>query len=346
MIKFNLILILVALSGLLKVHAQEAKEVKRPKITGVAHIALYVKNIDQARAFYKDFLGFAEPYSLKKNNSEELALFFIKINDRQFVEIFPEKTPETDRLYHYAIETDDAEGMRQYLALKGCKVPAKTPTGRTGNLNYTVTDPNGIGCEIVQYTAAGFTMKDFGKNMPDTRISKHMTHVGIMVANLDSAMKFYKDILGFKETWRGSSDGKVLSWVNMRVPDGDDYIEFMLFDKAPSKDRKGTMNHICLVADDIAASGKVLQSRKLPEGCKLPTEMKTGINRKRQINYYDGDGTRIEIMEPKTIDGIPVPSSTAPAPKSLQKTIEELSWKKVATDMPDQRYLICIRHGK
>jgi len=296
------------------IYAQGKTEVKRPKISGVAHIALYVKNIDQARAFYKDFLGFEEPYSLKKNNSDELALTYFKINDRQLIEIFPEKTPTTDRLYHFAIETDDAEGMRQYLKSKGIKVPDKTPTGRTGNLNYFVTDPNGIICEIVQYTPEGWTMKNFGKDMSDTRISRHMSHVGIMTANLDSALKFYRDILGFKETWRGSSNGTTLSWVNLKVPDGDDYIELMLFDKEPSADRKGTMNHICLVVDDVAASGKILQDRKLPEGCKLPSEMKTGINRKKQINYYDCDGTRIEIMEPKTIDGLPVPSSTAPTP--------------------------------
>lgn len=311
------ITVLVLVAGLLPLHSQMTRNVKRPKITGVAHAAFFVKNIDQARAFYKDFLGYAEPYSLKKNNSDELALTYIKINDRQVIEIFPERDAGSDRLYHFAIETDDAEGMRQYLASKGVKVPEKTPAGRTGNLNYFVTDPNGIICEIVQYTPNGRTIQNFGKDMPYTRISDHMSHVGIMVANLDSAMKFYHDILGFKEIWRGSSNGTMLSWVNMKAPEGDDYIEFMLFEKEPLTDRKGTMNHICLVVDDVAASGKILQSRKLPEGFRIPTEMKTGINRKRQINYYDGDGTRVEIMEPKTIDGLPVPSSNAPAPKLI-----------------------------
>lgn len=172
-----LITLLFTFAGLLSLHSQVNNNIKRPKITGVAHAAFYVKNIDQARAFYKYFLGFAEPYSLKKNNRDELALTYIKINDRQVIEIFPEKTPESERLYHFAIETDDAEGMRQYLASKGIK---------------------------------------------------------------------------------------------------------------------------------------------LLEGCKIPTEMKTGINRKRQINYYDGDGTRVEIMEPKTVDGQPVPSSNAPAPKFIR----------------------------
>jgi catechol-2,3-dioxygenase len=41
-----------------------AQEVKRPKILGVAHMALYVSDLGKARAFYKDFLGFDEPYQL------------------------------------------------------------------------------------------------------------------------------------------------------------------------------------------------------------------------------------------------------------------------------------------
>lgn len=45
-------------------------------------------------------------------------------------------------------------------------------------------------------------------------------------------MRFYPEILG-NEFWRGSSSGKFLSGVNMRVPDGRDYIEFMLHDKTP-----------------------------------------------------------------------------------------------------------------
>jgi lactoylglutathione lyase len=42
---------------------------------------------------------------------------------------------------------------------------------------------------------------------------------------------------------------------------------------------------------------------------------RTGINRKRQVNLFDPDGTRVELMEPDTIDGRPVPSSTLPPPR-------------------------------
>ena len=47
-------------------------------------------------------------------------------------------------------------------------------------------------------------------------------------------------------------------------------------------------------------------------------EIRTGVNRKRQINLYDPDGTRIELMEPNTVDGQPAPNSTAPAPHGRQ----------------------------
>jgi hypothetical protein len=44
-------------------------------------------------------------------------------------------------------------------------------------------------------------------------------------------------------------------------------------------------------------------------------EIRTGRNRKRQCNLFDPDGTRIELMEPKTVDGQPAPPSDAPPPR-------------------------------
>ena len=130
-------LCLAAIAGL-----ASGQEPKRPKIIGVAHAAFYVSDVDKARVFYKDLLGYEEPFSLK-NPDGSLSLTFIKINDKQYIELFPEKEPKTDRLNHISVETDDAEGMRAYLAAKGFKTPAKVSKGRIGNLNFNVTDPGG-----------------------------------------------------------------------------------------------------------------------------------------------------------------------------------------------------------
>jgi catechol 2,3-dioxygenase-like lactoylglutathione lyase family enzyme len=219
-------------------------------------------------------------------------------------------------MYHFAIEVDDAEAMRVYLVSRGVKVPEKTPKGKTGNANYFIDDPNGNIVEIVQYLPDGWNVRDHGKFMPDTRVSTRMSHVGVMVGQFDASLKFYEDVLGFKEIWRGSSNGKTLSWVNLQVPEGQDYVEFMLYDKYPVTDRIRTLQHICLEVPDVEKAGAVLAGRPLPEGSKPPTPMKAGINGKRQINYFDPDGTRVEIMEPNTFDGKPRPPSDALAPKS------------------------------
>src|SRR5689334_24622872 len=129
--------------------------VARPKITGVSHIALYVHDIERSRAFYKDFLGFAEPYSLP-NADGTLHLTWIKINDRQTIELFPEKEAGSDRLYHIALETDDAVAMRDYLAAHGVKVPDKVGVGKIGNQNYFITDPDGHNVAIGTYMPEGW----------------------------------------------------------------------------------------------------------------------------------------------------------------------------------------------
>ena len=197
-------LLAAALPGLLLAAAQ------RPPITGVSHIALFVHDMAKARAFYKDFLGFAEPF-FTTNNNGSLHVVWIKINDRQTIELFPEKQAGSDRLNHYSLETTDAEAMRLYLASRGVKVPDKVGKGRIGNFNFNITDPDGHTVEIVQYARDGWTMRHEGNFLPDTRISTHMTHVGVLVGDLEPALRFYLDILGGKETWRGTKDPKQLS---------------------------------------------------------------------------------------------------------------------------------------
>jgi catechol 2,3-dioxygenase-like lactoylglutathione lyase family enzyme len=291
-----------------------AQTPQRPHIVGVAHIAVFAHDYEKSRSFYGDFLGFEEPYSLK-NKDGSPSLTFFKINDHQYIELFPEREANSDRLNHISLETDDIEALRLYLASKGIKVPDHAQPARIGNLSFNIIDPAGHQVELVQYMPTGKTVAAYGKYMSDTRISSHMTHVGLIVTQLDPEYKFYTDILGFKETWRGSSSGTVLSWVNLKVPDGDDYIEFMLAKNAPDPAHRGSAHHLCLQVPDVAASVETLKTRPYFKTYDHPIEERLGINRKRQANLFDPDGTRTELMEPHTIDGKPTPPSTAPSPE-------------------------------
>jgi catechol 2,3-dioxygenase-like lactoylglutathione lyase family enzyme len=204
--------------------------------------------------------------------------------------------------------------MRVYLKSKGVAVPEKTGKGKIGNLNYFVTDPDGHTVEIVQYMPDGWTVREKGNFLPDTRISTRIPHIGIIVTNLDAATAFYHGILGCTETWRGGGNPSKLSWVNLKVPEGDDYLEFMLYSQSPLPGDRGRQHHMCLEVPDIDKAKAILEQRVSKINYTKPLEIKTGVNRKRQMNLYDPDGTRVELMEPHTIDGIPTPSSTAPPP--------------------------------
>jgi lactoylglutathione lyase len=288
--------------------------VKRPRILGVAHMALFVSDLQKSRAFYKDFLGYEEPYALKREDGTD-RIAFIKINEDQYLELFAESPKQDGHLNHISFFTDSAEAMRDYLAWKDVKVPDKVGKGKIGNSNFNITDPDGHTVEIVQYQPDSWTRREKEKYISEARISTHIAHVGVTVAALDPAMKFYGDILGLHEFWRGSSSGKTLSWVNMRVPDGDDYLEFMLYATPLDSEQMGVKNHVCLLVADIEKAVARLEASPARKNYSRTIEIKTGINGKRQANLFDPDGTRIELMEPNTADGKPVPSSTAPAPR-------------------------------
>jgi len=239
------------------------------------------------------------------------------------IELFPldgRAPADADSLYHLALETDDAQRMLEYLASRGVRgpggkpLPAAAKAGRIGNLNYFTEDPDGHIVEFTQYMPGGWTRESAGRSLPPTRISVRMSHAGIAVADLGASLRFYRDILGFREFWRGSSDGRTLSWVNLRAPDGDDYIELMLYGAKPGVQQLHVLNHVCLEVPDAAAAGAALSARAPPAGCRPAGPVRTGVNRRRQINCYDPDGTRVEIMEASTVDGRPAPSSDAPPP--------------------------------
>jgi len=286
----------------------------RPRITGISHVGYFVSDLPRAIAFWHDLLGFDESYDLKKSGSEDVRIAFIKINDRQHVELFNEAPAHPPNMMsHVCFTVDDTEQMRSYLRSKGFDV--KLGNGnktRAGDYAFEVKDPDGTLIEFVQSLPTGMEAQAAGKFMPATRIATGIYHVGFLVGNSEKSSTFYHELLGFKEIWRGSSTPSELSWINMQVPDGGDYVEFMLYSKLP--ETFGTRNHVSLVVPDAQKAIAVLQARPAYKTYGKQLEMHVGKNGKRQVNLYDPDGTRVELMEPNTVHGKAVASSTAPPP--------------------------------
>jgi lactoylglutathione lyase len=185
-----------------------------------------------------------------------------------------------------------------------------------------IKDPDGHLVEIVQYAPDGWTLREKGNFLPDTRISTRAAHMGILVGDLEASLKFYVGVLDGRETWRGGGDPKMLSWVNVKVPEGEDYVELMLYQTLPEPNKRGGKHHLCLEVPDIEKAKATLDQRAARIGYTRAIEINTGVNRRRQINLFDPDGTRVEVMEPNTVDGVPTPSSTAPPPVVEKSAVE------------------------
>lgn len=314
-IRMFVVLAFLCAAGL-SVLAQSAAP-QRPRITGISHVGYFVSDLPKALGFWHDLLGYDEAYDLKKPGTEQVRIAFIKINDRQHVELFTDapKAPP-NMMSHLCFTVDDVEQMRAYLRSKGIDVkPGNGDKTRTGDYAFEIRDPDGTLVEFVQGLPSGLEAQAEGKFLPETRIAPSIYHLGFLVGNTAKSLKFYEDILGFKETWRGGRDPKVLSWINLRVPDGTDYIELMLYSKLPAT--FGTQNHTSLVVPDIQKAVAELEARpwyKTYLTYQKPLEIRVGVNGKRQVNLYDPDGTRVEMMEAQTADGKPVAPSTAPPP--------------------------------
>src|SRR5581483_5832461 len=249
------------------------------------------------RKFYSQELGFDEAFKLDKP-SGGLMLVYFKVNDHQYIEVFPGWTgPDQLVLSHIAFETDNAQQLRDYLASKGVKVPDTLRKGLDGNLSLRIKDPDGHDVEFVQYMPGSLHSRNFGKFLPSTRVSERMIHVGVVVKDRAAADRFYKEILGFQDTWHGGMKDNTTDWVDMRVPEGTDWLEYMLNVENPDPRELGVMHHLALGVPGVNASYQQL----LKNNFKFDEKPQIGRDGKWQLNLYDPNFTRVELMEPKPV---------------------------------------------
>lgn len=276
---------------------------ERPLVKGIAHAAFWTDDMKNTEQFFTDYLGYAAPYYVDIPGQPRIML--VKINDRQYVEFFEDSENRLVKYRHTAFETDDVEAMRQYLRVAGVPVPDECTDTGLGFKAFFCKDFNGHDVEFVEYTGKGTIARHYGKDMPSTAISDVMRHVGWVCQDSARDLAFYGYILGFTETWRGGRDPARTTWIKMRVPDGEDCIELMLTDHNLNRKELGSSNHIDLDLDDVKAAKSLLDTRKLPEGCRPAGNPGRGVSGFGQTSMYLKDDTRVEIMTSVPLDGKP-----------------------------------------
>ena len=259
----------------------------RPAITGIAHITLAAQSLAADRAFYTHYLGWAAEPSAEYPGG----LSFYG-DPRQMVEVHAAHSPSERAFDHVAWATPDAEAMRAYLAAKGVAVPAHVTHLPGGARFFLTKDPEGNAVEFYQ-DAVGVDMHGTGG---DRSISRSIIHTGFIVRSAAAEDRFYRDILGFHLYWEGGMKPGTLDWVSMQVPDGTDWLEYMLnAGDHPSHHQIGVDDHFSLGVENMDAVVAAFQKRGFPPDAQHAKQ--DGKDGKWQLNLYDPDDVRIEFME-------------------------------------------------
>ncbi len=265
----------------------------RPPIVSISHLAVYAADMAKSEAFYTHDLG-----AVRMPDPEDPAGVRYYFSPTQFVEVLPLPAGEggINRMAHAALNTTDAVAMRAYLQAKGIVVPAKVEEGADGSRWFDVMDPEGTPIQFVQPPARL-------PAVPVDPLSGHIMHIGFIVHDRARADGFYRTVLGFRPYWAGGmKDGKT-DWVSQQVPDGRDWLEYMIVGTPEAKGiptgmsqpTLGILNHFSLgVANMEAAYTALWKGNRLKDQNGAP---QIGRDAKWQLNLIDPDGTRAEIME-------------------------------------------------
>jgi catechol 2,3-dioxygenase-like lactoylglutathione lyase family enzyme len=257
-----------------------------------------VSDLQRARRFYSEEIGL--PQLADPNcRADEEACYGLGTSTR--VDLFKGSGGLTDSvvgessLGEVTLLTDDIRSMRKFLdehSVHNTGVVELAGSNVLPNKRYSLTtaDPDGHRIGFVQYAGCVTCLRSHTQQAPSSRI----LHAGFVVRNKIGMDQFYEHILGFKPYWHGGMKDDQTDWESFQVPDGTDWIEFMVNVPENADPRlRGIMNHIALGVPDIHEA----QRQLLKNGVHLTEEPKIGRDGKWQLNVYDPDLTRIEFME-------------------------------------------------
>jgi catechol 2,3-dioxygenase-like lactoylglutathione lyase family enzyme len=163
-------------------------------ITGIAHIAFRVSDLDREIAFLGK-LGYEESFAMTNNG--KTTEVFVKINDRQFIELYPQ-TDAAQPLgwMHVCYEAGDLNALITYYISIGLKAAPVRKAG-AGNLISAMSDPEGRTTEFTQYMPASRHTLDRGQHLGANRVSTDLIGFDLPVKEGAAEKEFYTD-LGFE----------------------------------------------------------------------------------------------------------------------------------------------------
>jgi catechol 2,3-dioxygenase-like lactoylglutathione lyase family enzyme len=175
--------------------------------------------------------------------------------------------------------------------------------GKDGSRWFAVNDPEGNKIEFVQPAAKAKPVN------ASKVIGSHVIHVGFLVHSREAEDKFYRDLLGFRPYWYGGMTDEKIDWVSQQVPDGHDWLEYMVsggpgtgIPASMSQQTLGVLDHFAVGEHSVPDAYKKLEAENRLGPGRHDQAPKIGKDGKYQFNMYDPDGIRAELMNFKATE--------------------------------------------
>lgn len=161
-------------------------------LAGLAHVAFRVSSVERTRAFYEK-LGFEQAFAFDKNGVVTQA--FVKINDTQFVELYPAKG-DAPAYLHLCFASDDLEALAAQYRKAGLE-PSAINKGAAGNILFGLKGPEGQNIEYSQYLPGSLHSNDRGKHLNSKRVADRLIATSVAMRDVPAAEVYYTGKLGF-----------------------------------------------------------------------------------------------------------------------------------------------------
>lgn len=166
-----------------------------PDLAGIAHVAFRVDHLQTAREFFQK-LGFEQAFEFSDAGKTSVA--FIKINDRQFIELYPRTDPaQPGVLMHICFEATDIQSVHDAYVARGLQ-PAEVKKARAGNLLFVMHGPEGELLEYTRYLPGSLHSEGRGKHLGERRISQRLFAATAGVRDREAERTFYTGKLSFE----------------------------------------------------------------------------------------------------------------------------------------------------
>jgi catechol 2,3-dioxygenase-like lactoylglutathione lyase family enzyme len=314
---------------------------QRPRISGIDHVTIYVSDANRSRQFYSRDLGLTT--GCPQYIGPETCFFVGPANQRVLLKRAPTETKSRtlkNWLAEVGFRTDSVSKMRHYLLAHGA-LPGMIQNSSDGASSFRVRDPEANQIAFVQRPSTKFEYPPSAK-----QVSTHLIHAGFVVKDLAAENRFYVDLLGFRLYWYGGFKDDGNDWYEIQVPDGPDWIEYMLNIPANADHKElGVQNHFSLGVKDVHAAASELRAN----GLKTFDGPEVGRDGKDSLDAYDPDGTRVEVMEftPKKEPCCHPYSAPHPAPPTVApcclSMIRSPGGESRAASLPNQALVLSSR---